>query len=152
MATDSKKMVMISNIMAKLAAYQKCAERQCKNETKAHKQATESHRNKIEALREDFARGKIPFNVFTKEVNKVRTHMMDLQQTKDRNECALKKCKSELLKVLDVFIKGTTEECRTVPKACETSQAFQRFKTKLDNGGAVSHEDMKALMNMLVRR
>lgn len=152
MTTDSKKMQLISKVIAKMADYQKCVEGRCKIEVNAHKKATESHRNRLATLQNNLATKKITLDVFTKDVGKLRTQMLELEETKKRNECAIKKCKTELLKVLDVFVKSTQEECRLhkLPKVCDAHKEFKTFRAKLVRG-TVRIADMKDLMAKFAR-
>jgi hypothetical protein len=141
-----EKMDLMSKMLAKMAAYQKCRENKCKLETNAQKQATAKYKIQLAALRSDFMAQKLPLDKFKMEVQRISAAMMDLEESKKSNECSLKKCKAELIHVLDLVTNITKEECKRskLSKTCDASKDFQRFKSLIQKD-KMTHEQMKAM-------
>lgn len=147
---DQKKMEIVAKLFNKMVAYQKCIESKCKRESIAHKKATEHHKKRLDNLRQDLTKNKISFEKFKTEVAAVRTAIMDIEETKQKNECALKKCKTELLSILDTFIGAVKRECPPKKKS-DTCDVLREFETIRDHikRDKLTHEDMKVMMSKL---
>jgi predicted nucleic acid-binding Zn-ribbon protein len=148
---DRKDMDFMSKMFAQLANYGKCIENKCKMESNAEKKATAEHKKKLESLRNDFLKSKITMDKYQKEVSKINSIIMDTEETKIKNECALKRCKTEFLLLLDTLITAMKKECKTTnnnSKPCTTLREFETLRKHVKED-KLTHEDLKTMMSKL---
>lgn len=148
---DSKKMKLISEMMDKLAAVQKCYEKKCKFESDAFKNATEGHNKKIKMLGEKLMLGEISDKKYTSETKKIRLVMFNLEESKKQTVCQLEKCKREFLEFLELMTDVITKKCKNEksPKVCEVSKEFVRFK-KLLKADKLTQENIQKIFTVIM--
>ena len=86
------------------------------------------------------------------EVNKVRSAMMNVEESKKQNECAMKKCKAEFISFLNTFIATVKKEC-SASKKQETCDILKEFETikKRARDDKLTHDDIKVLAEKLTK-
>jgi hypothetical protein len=140
-------MELMSKMLSKMAAYQKCLDKKCKLESNAHKKASETFKNQLHTRRAEFLSKKISLEKFRSESQKITHANLNLEESKKKNECAIKKCKNELVDFLEFLAENTKADCKKnkLPKVCDISQHLERYKN-LVKADKMTHEDMKELV------
>jgi len=126
----------IIEILKGLAEFQKCidTDNECKEISKEHKEVVKQVMMEHLKTRQK------------KDMQKAYTKILDLDITKKRNECALRKCKDRFHGMLNTIVnildqtKTTTDIEKKQFK--ELSKIFKGLKTKMDNKVQLTHEDL----------